>query len=120
MQQYTKIATGQLINTLDLNIDNAEQELISSVIAENFNADNLQERADEVKKTLNDTAFLESEYFRLFGAELEKGYDKEQAKSSVALGKAVEESVGKEIPDLASIITDSNSKLLLEVLAGSY
>lgn len=120
MQQYTKIATGQLIDTLDLNIDNVEQELISSVIAENFNADNLQEQADEVKKTLNDAAFLESEYFRLFGVELEKGYDKEQAKSSVALGKAVEESVGKEIPDLTSIVTDSNSKLLLEVLAGSY
>ena len=125
MQGYAATAASQLISLEDIDLDSELSNLVASAIGETFNADDVLTRARQTKRgnwwngEATD-AQIRAEYSRLYGADLEKGYDKKDAQYAIALGQVLEEEIGEQVPDLLKIVQDANGKMLLEVITGSY
>ena len=125
MQNYATTAASQLISLEDTNLDSELSTVVASAIGESFNADDVLTRARQTKRgnwwngEATDTQ-LRAEYSRLYGSDLEKGYDKSEVQYAIALGQVLEEEIEGQVPDLLNTVRNANGKMLLEVISGSY
>ena len=120
-KNYITLGAKQYVAASNLKLDPADLELIATVMGETFDLEELQATAEQIQKEMpTDAAYIENEYKRLFGVELEKGYDRDQVVSAIAFQRGVEQTAVAQVPVLAAEVEDDNMRAMFEIIAGTY
>lgn len=105
MQNQATMAMAGLIKTTGTDLGDNITSSLATVLGSTLNADKLM--AEQVKQRRENwwagnatDDMIRAEYLRLFGSELQAGYDKDEAKNAIALAQVVEEQFGELIPSL--------------------